>query len=206
MKKITVTGKTVEEAIEQGLQQLQVSRDRVEVEIIEQPSKGLFGIIGTKEAKVVLQVKPDAVDEAEMFLQEIGEAIGMKLSIERTESEHGIVLQLSSDQDIGMLIGRRGQTLDALQYLVNIGANRSSASRTRIILDAEHFRERRKNTLEELAERLAGKAVRSRRDVVLEPMPSHERKIIHTYLQDHPDVRSYSKGEEPNRRVVIGLK
>lgn len=204
MNKITVTGKTVEEAIEQGLQQLQVPRERVEVDILEQPSKGLFGIIGSKEAKVVLQVKPDAADEAEQFLHEIGEAIGMKLVIDRQQSEHGLVMQLSSDEDIGILIGRRGQTLDALQYLINIGANRASDSHTRIILDAENFRERRKKTLEELAERLAAKAVRTRRDVVLEPMPSHERKIIHTYLQDHPDVRSFSKGEEPNRRVVIG--
>jgi len=206
MNKITVTGKTVEEAIEAGLSKLQVSRDRVDVVILEQPSKGLFGLLGSKEAKVELTVKPDAVDEAVQFLHEIAASMKLDIHIERQETPDGIVLQLSSKDDIGILIGRRGQTLDALQYLVNVVSHRTGNVNTRIILDAENFRERRKKTLEELAARLAEKAVRSRREVVLEPMPSHERKIIHTYLQNHPQVRSFSKGEEPNRRLVIGLK
>jgi len=206
MNKITVTGKTVEEAIEAGLSKLQVSRDRVDVVILEQPSKGLFGLLGSKEAKVELTVKPDVVDEAVQFLQEIAASMKMDIHVERQETPDGIVLQLSSKDDIGILIGRRGQTLDALQYLVNVVTHRTGNTNTRIILDAENFRERRRKTLEELAARLADKAVRSRREVVLEPMPSHERKIIHTYLQDHPQVRSFSKGEEPNRRIVIGLK
>lgn len=206
MNKITVTGKTVEDAIEAGLQELQVSRERVEVAIVEQPSKGLFGLLGSKEAKVELTVKPDAVDEAIKFLHEIAEAMKMSIHVERHSSEDNTVLQLTSDDDIGILIGRRGQTLDALQYLVNISSNRVSEGHVRIVLDAENFRERRRKTLEELASRLADKALRTRRDVVLEPMPSHERKIIHTYLQDHPNVRSFSKGEDPNRRIVIGLK
>jgi spoIIIJ-associated protein len=206
MNKITVTGKTVEEAIETGLSKLQVSKDRVEVVILEQPSKGLFGLLGSKEAKVELTVKPDAVDEAVEFLHEIAASMKLDIHIERQETSDGIILQLSSEDDIGVLIGRRGQTLDALQYLVNVASHRSGNLQTRIILDAENFRERRRKTLEELAARLADKAVRSKREVVLEPMPSHERKIIHTYLQDHPQVRSFSKGEEPNRRIVIGLK
>jgi spoIIIJ-associated protein len=206
MNKITVTGKTVEEAIEAGLSKLQVSRDRVEVVILEQPSKGLFGLLGSKEAKVELTVKPDAIEEAMEFLKEIAESMKLDIHIERQDTSDGVVLQLSSKDDIGILIGRRGQTLDALQYLVNVVSHRSGNVNTRIILDAENFRERRRKTLEELAARLADKAVRSRREVVLEPMPSHERKIIHTYLQDHPHVRSFSKGEEPNRRIVIGLK
>jgi len=206
MNKITVTGKTVEEAIEAGLSKLQVSRDRVEVVILEQPSKGLFGLLGSREAKVELTVKPDAIEEAMEFLKEIAESMKLDIHIERQDTSDGVVLQLSSKDDIGILIGRRGQTLDALQYLVNVVSHRSGNVNTRIILDAENFRERRRKTLEELAARLADKAVRSRREVVLEPMPSHERKIIHTYLQDHPHVRSFSKGEEPNRRIVIGLK
>jgi spoIIIJ-associated protein len=206
MNKITVTGKTVEEAIEAGLSKLQVSRDRVEVVILEQPSKGLFGLLGSREAKVELTVKPDAIEEAMEYLKEIASSMKLDIHIERQDTPDGVVLQLSSKDDIGILIGRRGQTLDALQYLVNVVSHRSGNVNTRIILDAENFRERRRKTLEELAARLADKAVRSRREVVLEPMPSHERKIIHTYLQDHPHVRSFSKGEEPNRRIVIGLK
>jgi len=206
MNKITVTGKTVEEAIESGLKQLNVARDRVEIKVLEQPSKGLFGILGSKDAKVELTVKPDAVEEAIKFLEEIAGAMNMDIRTKRIDTEDGVVLQLSSSGDIGVLIGRRGQTLDALQYLVNIAAQRSGDSYVRIILDAENFRERRKKTLEELAARLAEKAVRTGREVMLEPMPSHERKIIHTFLQNHPHVRSYSKGEEPNRRIVIGHK
>jgi Predicted RNA-binding protein len=166
----------------------------------------LFGLLGSKEAKVELTVKPDAIEEAMEFLKEIAESMKLDIHIERQDTSDGVVLQLSSKDDIGILIGRRGQTLDALQYLVNVVSHRSGNVNTRIILDAENFRERRRKTLEELAARLADKAVRSRREVVLEPMPSHERKIIHTYLQDHPHVRSFSKGEEPNRRIVIGLK
>ncbi len=206
MNKITVTGRTVEEAIDLGLQQLQVARDRVEVTILEHPSKGLFGLIGAKDAKVELLVKPDAIDEAVQYLHEIAGAMKLEIQVNRRETEDGVVLELSSKDDIGILIGRRGQTLDALQYLVNIAVHKPGQPHRRIILDAENFRERRKKTLEELAARLANKAVRTGRDVVLEPMPSHERKIIHTYLQDHPKVKSYSKGEEPNRRIVIGLK
>lgn len=105
-----------------------------------------------------------------------------------------------------MLIGRRGGTLDALQYLVNIVANRYSDSHLRIVLDAEDFRERRRKTLEELSDRLAGRVIRTRKEVVLEPMTPHERKVIHSQLQNHPKVRTFSKGDEPNRRVVIALK
>lgn len=206
MNKITVTGKTVDEAIEAGLNKLQVPRDRVDVTVLEQPSKGLFGLLGAKDAKVELVVKPDAVEEAIAFLHEIASTMKLDIQVERQHAADGVTLQLSSRDDIGVLIGRRGQTLDALQYLVNIAVHRIGESHVRIILDAENFRERRRKTLEELASRLADKAIRTGRDVMLEPMPSHERKIIHTYLQDHPKVKSYSKGEEPNRRIVIGHK
>jgi spoIIIJ-associated protein len=104
------------------------------------------------------------------------------------------------------LIGRRGQTLDALQYLTNIVANRFSTSHVRIVLDAEQFRERRRQTLEQLSERLASRVIRSKKEVVLEPMSPQERKVIHSHLQDHPSVKTYSKGEEPNRRVVIVMR
>jgi spoIIIJ-associated protein len=104
------------------------------------------------------------------------------------------------------MIGRRGQTLDALQYLANIVANRYSDSYLRIVLDAENFRDRRKKTLEDLADRLAGRVLKTRKEIVLEPMPAAERKVIHAKLQSHGAVKTYSKGEEPNRRVVITPK
>ncbi len=109
-------------------------------------------------------------------------------------------------KELGILIGRRGQTLDALQYLINIVANRYSDKHVRILLDAENFRERRKKTLEELSVKLASRVIRTKKEVTLEPMSAQERKIIHAQLQNHPQVKTYSKGEEPNRRIVIAAK
>ncbi|WP_341280286.1 RNA-binding cell elongation regulator Jag/EloR [Paenibacillus sp. FSL H8-0537] len=206
MKKIVASGKTVEEAVQSGLTQLNVAEDRVRVAVLEQPSKGFLGLIGVKEAKVELELIPDPTSEAEQFLLEVASTMGLAVSVERKQTREGTQLSISGGGDLGMLIGRRGQTLDALQYLVNIVANRYSDSHLRIVLDAEDFRERRRKTLEELSERLAGRVIRTKKEVVLEPMSSHERKVIHSQLQNHPRVKTYSKGDEPHRRIVIALK
>ncbi|WP_028550658.1 RNA-binding cell elongation regulator Jag/EloR [Paenibacillus sp. UNC451MF] len=202
MKKIVVTGKSIEEAVRNGLQQWNTTEDRVKIQVLEQPSKGLFGIIGTRDAKVELELIPDAVEEAIHFLQEVFQTMSVQVRIEQKSTRDGLEFHLYGSE-LGMLIGRRGQTLDALQYLVNIVANRYSTSHMRIVLDAEQFRERRKKTLEDLAARLADKVIRSKKEVVLEPMSPQERKVIHAKLQDHAKVRTFSRGEEPNRRVVI---
>ncbi|NOV02768.1 RNA-binding cell elongation regulator Jag/EloR [Paenibacillus planticolens] len=205
MKKIVVTGKTIELAVNAGLSQWQVSEDRVKIHILEQPSRGLFGFIGSKEAKVELELIPDPLEEAIAFLQDMFEAMKISITIDTTKDREGYLLNMSGSE-LGILIGKRGQTLDALQYLVNIVANRYANSHFRIILDAENFRDRRKKTLEELALRLANRVIKSKKEVILEPMNSQERKIIHAELQGHPVVKTYSKGEEPNRRVVIAVK
>ncbi|MFX3634966.1 MAG: RNA-binding cell elongation regulator Jag/EloR [Candidatus Pristimantibacillus sp.] len=208
MKKLVASGKTIEEAVKSGLTQWNVTEDRVKVTVLEQPGRGLFGLglIGVKEAKVELELIPDPTSEAEQFLLEVASTMGLDVSVERKQTREGTHLSISGSGDLGMLIGRRGQTLDALQYLVNIVANRFSDSHLRIVLDAEDFRERRRKTLEELSERLAGRVIRTRKEVVLEPMTPHERKVIHSQLQNHPKVKTFSKGDEPNRRVVIALK
>lgn len=217
MTKIVASGKTIEDAVRKGLTELQVTADRVHVTVIRQPSKGLFGFIGTKVAKVELELLPeiaaveaeataDPVLETERFVTEVARTMGLDITIARQDSKDGLILALSGSGDLGMLIGRRGQTLDALQYLVNIVANRYSDSHLRIILDAEDFRERRRKTLEDLSDRLAGHVIRTRKEVVLEPMSPQERKIIHAQLQNHTKVKTISKGDEPNRRVVISLK
>ncbi|MDU0204314.1 RNA-binding cell elongation regulator Jag/EloR [Paenibacillus sp. MAH-36] len=205
MKKIVVTGKTIELAVKAGLSQWQVSEDRVKIHILEQPSRGLFGFIGSKEAKVELELIPDPLEEAIAFLQDMFEAMKISITIDTTKDREGYQLNMSGSE-LGILIGKRGQTLDALQYIVNIVANRYANSHFRIILDAENFRDRRKKTLEELALRLANRVIKSKKEVILEPMNSQERKIIHAELQGHPVVKTYSKGEEPNRRVVIAVK
>ncbi|MBW7475631.1 protein jag [Paenibacillus oenotherae] len=211
MKKIVASGKTIEDAVRSGLAKLQVTEERVQVTVLDQPSKGLFGLIGVKEAKVQIELLPepdpiDAIQETERFITEVAAKMGLDIIITRKESRDGLTLALSGSGDLGMLIGRRGQTLDALQYLVNIVANRYADSHIRIVLDAEDFRERRRKTLADLSDRLAGHVIRTRKEVVLEPMSPHERKVIHSQLQDHAKVRTYSKGDEPNRRVVITLR
>lgn len=206
MKKIVASGKTIDDAVRNGLTQWQVTEDRVKIIVLEQPSKGLFGLIGVKEAKVELEFIPDALEEAEKFLLEVARTMGLSVRVDRKQTKDGVQLSVSGEGELGMLIGRRGGTLDALQYLINIVANRYSNSHLRIVLDAEDFRERRRKTLEELSDRLAGRVIRTRKEVVLEPMTPHERKVIHSQLQSHPKVRTFSKGDEPNRRVVIALK
>lgn len=208
MKKIVASGKTIEDAVRNGLTELQVTEDRVQVTVLDQPSKGLFGLIGVKEAKVQIELLPepepvDAIKETERFITEVASKMGLDIIITRKESRDGLTLALSGSGDLGMLIGRRGQTLDALQYLVNIVANRYADSHIRIVMDAEDFRERRRKTLEDLSDRLAGHVIRTRKEIVLEPMSPHERKIIHSQLQDHAKVKTFSKGDEPNRRIVI---
>ncbi|XEC95023.1 RNA-binding cell elongation regulator Jag/EloR [Paenibacillus tarimensis] len=206
MKKIVASGKTIEDAVRKGLTELQVTEDRVHITVLEQPSKGLFGLIGTKEAKVELEVKADPAGEAEHFIREVARTMGLSVMIERQDTKDGLLFAVTGGDDLGMLIGRRGQTLDALQYLTNIVVNRYSDSHLRIVLDAENFRERRRKTLEELSDRLANRVIRTRKEVVLEPMSPHERKVIHSQLQNHPKVKTFSKGDEPNRRVVITMK
>ncbi|KIL36281.1 DNA-binding protein [Cohnella kolymensis] len=205
MKKLVVRGKRIEEAVHNGLAQLGVSEDRVKVTVLEQPSKGLFGLIGVKEAKVELELLSDGIDEAIRFLQEVSTAMELTVSVERLDENDAVRLNITGS-DLGILIGRRGQTLDSLQYLVNIVANRHSNRHLRIVLDAEQFRERRRQTLEALSERIATRVMRSRKEIMLEPMTSQERKIIHARLQAHPNVKTYSQGDEPNRRIVIALR
>ncbi|MFC4778348.1 RNA-binding cell elongation regulator Jag/EloR [Paenibacillus sp. GCM10023252] len=208
MKKLIASGKTIEEAVKNGLTHMQVTEDRVTVTIVEQPSRGWFGLglFGVKQAKVELEQLPDPAGEAEKFIREVAATMGLQTEVARKETKDGYELNLICSGDLGVLIGRRGQTLDAMQYLVNIVANRYSDSHLRIVLDAEEFRERRRRTLEELSDRLAGRVIRTKKEVVLEPMSSHERKVIHSQLQNHPKVKTYSKGDEPNRRVVIALR
>lgn len=202
MRKVTVSGKTIEEAIELGLEKLNTTRDKIDYTVIEEPQKGLFGILGGKPAVVEVSLKPDPVREAIIFLRDTIDKMGVSASVEKEEREEGLYLNISG-VDIGILIGKRGQTLDSLQYLVNLVANRKSDQYVRIYLDAEGYRQRRKEALETLAKRLSDKVLRTKREIRLEPMNAHERKIIHTALQDVEGVTTYSIGEEPNRRIVV---
>lgn len=207
MTAVEKIGKTVEEAVALALAELNVNENRVDVEVIEVPSKGLFGLIGTKPAKVRVTLKKiDAVAVAQEFLQNIFTAMNIEVAIEKIAAEEGIIFNLHG-QDLGILIGKHGQTLDALQYLTNLAANRDiEQDRVKIVVDVEDYRKRREETLYRLAERLADKVKRRGERVVLEPMSRHERKIIHMALQEDKRISTYSEGEEPYRKVVIALK
>lgn len=201
MKKVTVTGRTVEEAIEQALAQLNSTIDRVEVTVLEESKKGFLGI-GSKPAVIEVVERRNPLEEAKAYLREIIEKMGIEVSIEQKEEEDGTVFELISDK-VGILIGKRGQTLNALELLTNLVLNRYSQSYQRIFLDAENYRERRRQTLILLAERQAERAIRLNRSISLEPMPARERKIIHTALQDKEGVTTNSKGEGSYRHIVI---
>ncbi|MBU8905761.1 RNA-binding cell elongation regulator Jag/EloR [Desertibacillus haloalkaliphilus] len=202
MKKVTVSGKTVEEAVSKGISQLNTTEDRVEVTIIENPQKGFLGFIGAKPAVVDVVVRPDPVEEAHLFLKDVISNMGFSVEVTKSE-EKGQVLFSIEGENIGPLIGKHGHTLDSLQYLLNLVANRYSDDYIRITLDAGNYRMKRKESLEQLAQRLAVKALSTKREVRLEPMNAHERKVIHHILQHKSGVKTYSDGEEPQRRVII---
>ena len=208
MDMITVTAKNVDEAILQASMQLGVSRDRLQYEVVEKGSAGILGgLIGAKPA-VIRATKIETIDEkAADFLHDVFGAMGISVDVESklNEEEKELEINLSGDE-MGILIGKRGQTLDSLQYLVSLVVNKESEDYLRVKLDTENYRERRKETLETLAKNIAYKVKRTRRSVSLEPMNPYERRIIHSALQNDKYVFTRSEGEEPFRHVVIALK
>jgi len=202
MKSVEKTGKTIEEAVALAVQELGVDISRVDVQVLENPAKGLFGIIGTRLGKVRVTVKKvDPIEAAKKFLQDILDK--MELAV-RIETFNGDVTTMNLwGEDLGILIGKHGQTLDALQYLINLVANKHGDHRVRIMLDVEDYRRRRTDTLKNLALRLAERVRRRGDEIALEPMTPQERKIIHMALQDNPYVYTVSEGDEPFRKIVI---
>ncbi|MDX8363543.1 RNA-binding cell elongation regulator Jag/EloR [Cytobacillus sp. IB215665] len=202
MKQITATGQSVDEAVQSALEQLKTTKDRTEINIIDEGKKGLFGIFGTKPAVVKVTKLHDPVEEAQQFLQQVTENMGVRVKIEVKQEGKYVNFQLSGEK-IAILIGKRGQTLNSLQYLTQLVANRYADHYLNIVVDAENYRERRKETLYQLAQRLAEKSLRTGKDISLESMPSYERKVIHTALATNDKVKTYSSGSDPHRHIVI---
>jgi spoIIIJ-associated protein len=202
VKKVQVTGKTVEEAVSSALEQLQASENQVEVKILEDSKKGFFGI-GGKPAVVEVTLKADPVKTAIEYLQDVTSKMGVPVTIaQRQENDH-LILDLTGEK-IEILIGKRGQTLNALQLLTNMVANADSSQKhVKIVLDAENYRLRRQESLERLAEHSAQKVFITKKSFALEPMPANERKVIHLALKENQDVETTSEGVEPFRKVVI---
>lgn len=207
MEKLEFTGKTVDEALTNALVQLETTSDKVEYEVIEKGSSGILGFINSKPAKILVWKKASMEDAINNFLNDVFAAMDLKVTVEMTvDSEEEVInINLVGD-DMGVLIGKRGQTLDSLQYLVSLVANKESDKYYRVKLDTENYRDRRKATLESLAKNIAYKVKRTRRPVSLEPMNPYERRIIHSALQNDKYVCTKSEGEEPFRHVVVLLK
>lgn len=253
MREVTASGQTVEEAVQSALKQLSMSREEVEIEVIDQGKKGFLGLFGATRAIVKVREKSETpvqteenvatphkkqenssytddnteqessvnkettsetpteeniattIEEAENYLKTIANHMGVEIEIETIVEEKRVYFDLSGEK-IAILIGKRGKTLNAIQYLTQLCINKEGRKFHSVIVDAEGYRNRREETLKELAEKMASKAIRIDGKVALEPMPAYERKIIHSSLQKSDEVDTYSDGVEPHRYIVIQPK
>ena len=208
MKSVIKSAKSVEEALKDALLELKAKESDVKVEIIEEPSKGLFGLIGTKEAKIKVTLVNDPIELADKFLTKVFTSMGIKAtnSISKDDNILNVDVRDITPSDMGILIGKRGNTLDSIQYLLSLAVNKNGDDYLKVIVDSEGYREKREETLMRLANKMAEKAKFSRRPVKLEPMNPYERRVIHSTLQSFDGVNTYSEGDEPYRRVVIVSK
>ncbi len=197
-------GKTYEEALMAGLAKMGLPSEKVDVEVLEEGTKGFLGI-GAKPYKLLLKQKDTPALRAEEFLKNITELMGLEVTFEVRDEEDALQINMMGENQ-GILIGHRGETLDALQYLTSLQVNKGGKEYRRVTLDTEGYRAKREQTLIALAGRMANKVHKSGRRMMLEPMNPYERRILHATLQDHPYVTTHSEGDEPNRRVVIAPK
>ena len=226
---IIAEGKTTNEAIENGLKVLKVSKEKVNIKVIEEEKRSFFSILAPRVVKVELTLKEEDdkteeqknikrekkpatkenIEQAEknliVFLDDIIEKIGQGLEYSIMHDEYGLIVQIKGEKS-SMFIGHRGETMYAFQTIVSAVANRGISNKVRVVINIENYKEKREKTLQELAKKVANSVERTRRAVTLEPMQAYERKIIHSALQDSKTVKTVSIGEEPRRRVVISLK
>ncbi|MFT8315463.1 MAG: RNA-binding cell elongation regulator Jag/EloR [Clostridium sp.] len=206
MNFIEMTGRTIAEAKQNAISELGVTEDKVDVVVIDEGSKGLLSIIGKRPAKVKVIVRRDYCEEAEFFLKNIFDAMGINAEVKIKEIKDKIKIEIIGS-NMGILIGYRGETLDSLQYLVSLVVNKNhDGEYKRVIIDTENYRTKREETLKRLAIRMSNKVQKSRKTVKFEPMNPYERRIIHSALQNNKNIKTYSEGDEPNRYVVIDLK
>lgn len=206
MEYIEISAKTVDDAITEAVIKLGTTHDKIEYEVIEKGSAGFLGI-ARKDAVIKVRKKNDVEDNIREFLNKVFNAMELEVEIlvEREENSNVINVELKGS-DMGVLIGKRGQTLDSLQYLTNLAVNKNSEEYVKVKIDTEDYRKRRRETLENLAKNIAYKVKRTKRPVSLEPMNPFERRIIHSALQNDKFVTTHSEGEEPYRHVVVTLK
>ena len=206
MEFIEISAKTVDEAITEAIIKLGTTHDKIEYEVIENGSAGFLGI-GKKDAVIKARKKNDTQDNIREFLGKVFDAMNLTVEvlIEKEENSNVVNVELKGD-DMGVLIGKRGLTLDSLQYLTNLAVNKNAEEYVKVKIDTEDYRKRRRETLENLAKNIAYKVKRTKRPVSLEPMNPFERRVIHSALQNDKFVTTHSEGEEPYRHVVVNLK
>jgi spoIIIJ-associated protein len=201
-RSIELSAKTVEEAVNMAAKELNTEKENIDVEILEEGSKGLLGLIGSKSVRIKATIKEG---QSKKFLQDVFELMGLNVNMEINQEGKDVNINLVGD-NMGILIGHRGETLDALQYIANIVENKGREEFTKINLDVENYRRKREETLVRLANKMAEKVKKYRKSLTLEPMNAYERKVIHSTLQEDDYVKTLSIGEEPNRKVTIAMK
>ncbi|AHM57504.1 protein Jag [Peptoclostridium acidaminophilum DSM 3953] len=207
MKIVESAGKTIEEALEKALKELNATLDEVEYDVIEEPTKGFLGILGGKAGKIRVTLKENSNKVAKEFIDEVLKCMNVELSSSVDTEDGTLNIKFDGDDDqMGYIIGRRGETLDALQFITNLVVNKNSSEHKKVLMDVGNYRQKREESLIRFSKKMARSVVRKKKPVKLEPMNPYERRIIHAALQNDPYVRTYSEGEEPNRRVVIALK
>ncbi len=207
MEFIEKYGKTVEDAINLAVNELGQPKENLEIRIIQESKNGFFGI-GARKAIILAKIKKENLIieiKAREFLEKIISSMNINVEVKSILKNRTLFIDISGD-DVGILIGKRGQTLDSLQHIITLVLNKNNDHHITVILDAENYREKRKQTLEKLALNLAEKVKLSNKKTILEPMNNYERKIIHSTLQNYEGVITYSQGEDPNRNVIIAPK
>ncbi len=206
MEFMEFNGKTVDDAVVEACSKLLISRDKLEYEVVDEGNSGFLGL-GSKPAVIKARQKLDIDDTAKAFLDEVFKAMGIDATVNIKYDEFDKTMNIDlTGEDMGILIGKRGQTLDSLQYLTNLAINKGTDEYIKVKIDTEDYRNRRKETLENLAKNISYKVKKTRRPVSLEPMNPFERRVIHSALQQDRFVTTHSEGEEPYRHVVVTLK
>lgn len=205
-EKLVVEDKTVSKAVAKALKKLNTTKRYAEINVLKEPSNGLFGLFFVRDAKVEVKRLYEPIDEAEKFVRNLIQAMELPIELEVGRRSHNskkpTVFHLYGDE-VGQIIGKRGHTLEALQFITNLVANRTTRREVRIMIDVNDYREKREETLTNLAERLKQQILENHETIELDPMPANERKIIHQVMEKVPEIETKSEGEEPNRRIVI---
>lgn len=200
------SGKTIDEAVESALLELGTTKENVEIEVISEGKRGILGL-GAEEAKVRVKMELSPLQKAEKYVDSIMKKFGIDVDLKGSFEDETVKIEIVGDsEEVGKVIGRRGDTLDALQYLASLVVNKDEEDYIRVTVDTENYRGKREETLIKLAKRMAGIVARSRKSITLEPMNPNERRIIHSALQEYRNVTTYSTGKDPNRSVVITTK